>query len=52
MAFSKFFVTRIGCGIAGFTDEQIAPMFKACLTMTNVSLPHDFIVALMAAQEK
>ena len=22
-----FFVTRIGCGIAGFTDEQIAPMF-------------------------
>ncbi len=22
-----FFVTRIGCGIAGFTDEQIAPLF-------------------------
>lgn len=47
-----FFVTRIGCGIAGFTDEQIAPMFKACLTMPNVSLPHDFIAALMAAQLK
>ena len=23
-----FNVTRIGCGLAGFTDEQIAPMFK------------------------
>lgn len=23
----KFFVTRVGCGIAGFKDEQIAPMF-------------------------
>lgn len=24
----SFFVTRIGCGLAGFTDYQIAPMFK------------------------
>jgi hypothetical protein len=24
----QFKVTRIGCGLAGFTDEQIAPMFK------------------------
>ena len=23
-----FQVTRIGCGLAGFTDEQIAPMFQ------------------------
>lgn len=23
-----FNVTRIGCGLAGFTDEQIAPLFK------------------------
>ncbi|TXH11784.1 MAG: hypothetical protein E6R04_00720 [Spirochaetes bacterium] len=23
-----FQVTRIGCGLAGFTDEQIAPLFK------------------------
>jgi len=23
-----FFVTRIGCGLAGFTDYQIAPLFK------------------------
>ena len=24
----EFQVTRIRCGIAGFTDEQIAPMFR------------------------
>lgn len=23
-----FNVTRIGCGLAGYTDEQISPMFK------------------------
>ncbi len=25
---TKFFVTRVGCGYAGYTDEQIAPLFK------------------------
>lgn len=24
----RFLVTRIGCGLAGFTDAQIAPLFK------------------------
>lgn len=24
----QFQVTRIGCGLAGFTDEQIAPLFR------------------------
>lgn len=24
----KFKVTRIGCGLAGYTDRQIAPLFK------------------------
>ncbi len=24
-----FQVTRIGCGLAGYTDDQIAPMFQA-----------------------
>jgi hypothetical protein len=23
-----YFVTRVGCGLAGYKDEQIAPMFK------------------------
>jgi hypothetical protein len=25
---TKWFVTRVGCGLAGFRDSQIAPMFK------------------------
>lgn len=24
---TKFFLTRVGCGLAGYTDEDIAPMF-------------------------
>lgn len=26
----NFKVTRIGCGLAGFTDEEIAPLFRDC----------------------
>ncbi len=38
----RFLVTRVGCGIAGYTAEQIAPMFKACIHLENVTLPFDF----------
>lgn len=34
-----FLVTRIGCGIAGFTDEEIAPLFAAARPLSNVVLP-------------
>jgi hypothetical protein len=37
-----FYVTRIGCGIAGFRDEEIAPLFKEALNMDNVILPKSF----------
>ena len=32
-----FQVTRIGCGLAGYTDEQISPMFKEA--PNNCELP-------------
>ncbi len=32
-----FFVTRIGCGLAGYKDEDIAPMFKG--VSGNIELP-------------
>lgn len=35
-----FNVTRIGCGLAGYTDTDIAPMFKNC--SDNVKLPKEF----------
>jgi hypothetical protein len=34
-----FLVTRIGCGIAGFTDEEIAPLFSKAHNITNIVLP-------------
>ena len=37
-----FFVTRIGCGIAGFTDEEIAPLFARAYSLPNVFLPKEF----------
>ena len=38
----KFLVTRIGCGIAGFRDEEIAPLFKNALNELNIILPKSF----------
>ena len=37
-----FLVTRIGCGIAGWTDEQIAPLFREASKLDNVTLPESF----------
>ena len=37
-----FFVTRIGCGIAGFDDDEIAPLFADARALENVCLPASF----------
>ena len=34
-----FLVTRIGCGIAGFTDAEMAPLFEKAHSIENVILP-------------
>ena len=34
-----FLVTRIGCGIAGFTNEEIAPLFEKAHDVENIVLP-------------
>ena len=34
-----FLVTRIGCGIAGFTDMEIAPLFEKAHDVKNIVLP-------------
>lgn len=41
-----FYVTRIGCGIAGFRDKEIAPLFKEALGLENVCLPETFAKVL------
>jgi ADP-ribosylglycohydrolase len=42
----KFLVTRIGCGIAGFRDKDIAPLFAECVALENVFLPSKFWMVL------
>lgn len=41
-----FLVTPIGCGIAGFKEEEIAPLFKAALEVENIVLPEAFVALL------
>ncbi len=38
----QFLVTRIGCGIAGFTDAEIAPLFIKAVDVDNIYLPKEF----------
>lgn len=38
----KFLVTRVGCGIAGFRDSEIAPLFAPAANIENVALPESF----------
>lgn len=42
-----FLVTRIGCGIAGFRDDEIAPLFKEALDVENIILPQTFAEAIL-----
>ena len=37
-----FLVTRIGCGIAGYSDADIAPFFANAYSLPNVYLPAEF----------
>ena len=41
-----FLVTRIGCGIAGFDDSEIAPLFREALSVPNIVLPRTFHAVL------
>jgi hypothetical protein len=37
-----FLVTEIGCGLAGLTPKDIAPMFSAVIELENIHLPISF----------
>lgn len=41
-----FFVTRIGCGMGGYRDEEMAQFFKGALELKNICLPKSFVDAL------
>ena len=48
----RFLVTRIGCGIAGFTDEEIAPLFAEAAAADNIALPLSFWRVLSVSADK
>lgn len=42
----KFLVTEIGCGIAGFSPSEIAPLFEQAKEAENIYLPERFWMVL------
>ncbi|MCO5269473.1 MAG: hypothetical protein M9897_11345 [Brumimicrobium sp.] len=44
--YKRFLVTSIGCGIANFTPDQIAPLFIEVVrqSITNICLPEEFAI--------
>lgn len=37
-----FYVTKIGCGLAGYTVSDIAPLFTDAIGQENIILPEEF----------
>jgi len=41
---AEFFLTRVGCGLAGYTDAQVAPIFaKHLRTFDNIDIPEEWL---------
>lgn len=43
---NTYLVTEIGCGIAGYSPEDIAPLFKEAINCDNIHLPIIFLEVL------
>ena len=48
---NRFLVTEIGCGIAGFAPEEIAPLFAKAVDVENITLPQRFWEVLTQSNE-
>lgn len=44
----QFLLTRVGCGIAGFRDSAMAPLFLRAMDIPNVSIPSEWLPILSA----
>jgi hypothetical protein len=40
---NRFLLTRIGCGITGFGDAEVAPMFIEALGVPNIAIPERWL---------
>ena len=48
----RFLVTKIGCGIAGFSVEEIAPLFDSAIDRYNIILPESFVKIILRNRAK
>jgi hypothetical protein len=46
----KFYVTQIGCGIAGFRVGEIAPLFQAAVDVESIILPQAFVEVISRSE--
>ena len=44
---NRFLLTRIGCGIAGFRDKDMAPLFLEAFKLPNVSFPKEWLIQII-----
>ena len=44
---NRFLLTRIGCGIAGFKDKDMAPLFLEAFKLPNVSFPKEWLIQII-----
>lgn len=42
----KFYVTKVACGIAGWSTKEIGPLFCEALAIKNIILPKEFVEAM------
>jgi hypothetical protein len=45
----NFFITRVGCGLSGFSDDQIAPLFESAFSLPNCSFPNEWATHIASA---
>lgn len=45
---NRFLLTRIGCGIAGFNDEDMAQLFVEVQDIPNITIPKEWLPTILA----
>jgi len=38
----QFLITKVGCGLAGYSVEDVAPLFYKFIALDNITLPQEF----------
>lgn len=45
---NRFLLTRVGCGIAGFRDNDMAKLFAEAINIPNIAVPIEWLPAMVA----